>query len=386
MGAIVRRSPFRVFNPVRIESHASTETVSELFTSVVLPQMEELKRARSTVGDCRCHVRRWGEFWLSDGSTRINHPRAPGEEPPAGELVREDLQSFRRWLAKKFPSLSNRTLNKHVQTIQSIVSAAAEAERISTTVSIKPLPHTKAASKLYLTIEQVDAIYRAADVAEWPQHWSGSLKPADFWRTCFVFWFNYGMRTQELYCYERDHTPLTVGQFLFQVESPAEDGTATNGHGWFYYTPQKQKRFKDKPLVLPLNAVVRAHVEAVLRSRSTHRHEPLLPAPRCNRSFYGAWNAILKAAGVRPKPKLDGTEREFEIRHLRKTAITYLNKHRRGIAPYIVGHADREDTVSEVSDVHYDNPELAVVEALNSFPQPPSFLEVFRKDQQLTLF
>jgi|GEM_PF-2995762 len=367
--------------PAATQSAPGTETVSELFELVVLPQLEELNRSATTIREYRLHHERWGLFW----STRIDHPRA-GAEPAACQVTREDLLAFRRWLPRILAGTSARTLNKHLQTLQMTFAAAAEVGRLSAGIRVKSLPQRKAADKLYFTHEEMTALYRAADAATWPVNWSGTLTPGDFWRTCFSFWFPYGMRTQELVNYEADHRPLLVRQISLHPESPSPNGRATNEHGWFHYVPQKQARFKPEPLVLPLTRITRAHVQMVLQSRSVEPSEPLLPAPRCNRSFYEAWNAILKAAKVKPKPKLDGEDREYEIKHFRKTATTLIDLHRPGMGPVIVGHADRDEP-SEVSRVHYNNAELAMVETLSTLPMPEGFEDIFKRgEKQLTLF
>jgi hypothetical protein len=266
-----------------------------------------------------------------------------------------------------------------------VLAAGVAAERLIFVPKVKPLAEVKAAAKLYFTQEQVAQLYLAADAADWPK--IGRLTAGDFWRVCFVLFFNYGFRTQELVAWEPDHRPLRVGNFFFEPPTPHPDGHAENQWGWLAYTPQKQQRFKPRPLVLPLNEVAHAHVQLVLRSRRLTADEPLLPIPKCGRSFYAAWSQIVRAARIKPKPALDGTPRAFALRHFRKTATTWLNVHRPGIAPHILGHAAREDGGSDVSERHYDNHELRILDALLTAPQPPAFAQIFlRGEKQGKLF
>jgi integrase len=385
--------------PLRLYRSDRQATLAQLFDEYFVPKLKEAKASVGHIRESRLHLERWQLWWQSlAAQAEPEHtvqlalcslsPSAIAE-PPAAELTAEELVAWRRWLEAQvefFPrGVSNRTLNKHVQTITSVLAAAAELRpREFSTIKVKRRPEGKA-PKYYFTTEQLSALYNAADAALWPNEGLGSLTPGDFWRCAMVLFYNYGFRTQELVAFDRARTPLLVRQLFWEPVTPHPAGTAVNSYGWLSYVPQKQSRSKPDPLVLPINRVVYAHIQKVITAREAKRDEPLLPVPRCNRSFYAAWGRILVAAKVRPKASLDGTENDFLPKHFRKTCTTYLNLHRKGIAPYIVGHAARESG-SQVSDTFYDNTELAVLEALSTLPQPPAYEKLLHATRQRDLF
>jgi integrase len=384
--------------PLRLFRGDPSDTITQLFGQLVRPKLEEIKATAGHIRESELHLERWRAWWQSRAAQETPQhtdrlsvcslsPYSSGEIP-ALEVTPEDVIAWRQWLPKQkglFPDgVSHRTLNKHVQTILSVLAAAADARRPGF-VRFKVAKLAEgAAPKFYFTREQLDALYHAADAAEWPR--IGDLSPGDFWRSTFVLFTNFGFRTQELVAFEPDHQPLLVGNFWWQPETPDPEGTAINSYGWLSYVPQKQKRKKPKPLYLPLNRCVQAHVQMVLSARDFKKgdRDPLFPIPHCNRSFYAAWQTILRAAKVRPKASLDGTPQDFELRHFRKTCTTWMNRHRPGIAPYITGHASRD--TSSVSEIHYNNAELAVLEALQTFPQPMAFEKIYRATRQQSLF
>ncbi|HYG26637.1 MAG TPA: hypothetical protein VD906_07010, partial [Caulobacteraceae bacterium] len=296
--------------------------IRELFQEVMLPKLKEMKASAGHIRESHLHLERWELWWTSlaqehtDNLAVCSLSPYPAGGPPAADLTAEELIAWRRWLPEQrtlFPSgVSDRTLNKHVQTIAGVLAAAAELRpREYSAIKVKRLKEGKA-PKYYFTYEQLNALYNGADAAEWPTKGIGSLSPGDFWRCAFVLFTHYGFRTQELISFEENHRPLLVRQFFWEPETPHPEGTACNSDGWLSYVPQKQKRSKPEPLVLPLNRVVRAHVQMVLQAREAKEDEPLLPVPQCNRSFYAAWQRILRAARVKPKASLDGVPRDFE--------------------------------------------------------------------------
>jgi hypothetical protein len=68
------------------------------------------------------------------------------------------------------------------------------------------------------------------------------------------------------------------------------------------------------------------------------------------------------------------THDSYTPKHFRKSATTQINLHRAGMAPFIVGHAERRASSSDsISSRHYDNKEQSVVECVMTMPVPERF-------------
>ncbi|MBK8916447.1 MAG: hypothetical protein IPM64_17920 [Phycisphaerales bacterium] len=349
-------------------------------------------RAADTIGEYETHLRRWGECWDAvrdqEGQNwkyRMTHPVLP-------EIGRTELETFRGWLQRQADGgrrgWSARTVNKHLGTIRAVGEAAVRHELLPAFPKLDPLPETKAGRKLHLSYDEADALKQACRVAAWP---TGLPAPAAlYWETIVVGFCVYGFRTQEQAKYESAMRELRWPDIRDQAETPDPDGKASWRLGWLVYTPQKQERLKSKPLVLPLVEAYHRHLTAI-RAFGGDPQGSVFPFPLSNEKFYATWRAIVAAAGVRPKPGLDGLQPEYQIKHLRKTATKWLNDHGAqigcpGVAPYIVGHA-AERSASKVSDTHYDHPEQRVLAALTTLPLPPSFHEpLYVGRRQLVLF
>jgi integrase len=394
--------------PVALAPQLSAHsTISQTLEWLVIPDRERKGRSPETIAEYRLHVRTWGEFCLAQIETGAwnDSQETPGGAAPAKyrmsnpvliQVRRRQLLEFQQWLLAR--GLSARNVNKHVQTITMVLREAARYELIGGAPELEALPTKKAADKLYLTTAQVGSLYEAAEVATWPpiapprRRWPA----ADYWRALFVLFWNYGQRTQELVRYERRMDVLTWGQVSWEEETPSQAGTATNSHGWFYYTPQKQRWAKDDPLVLPLNEMAAAHLRSIL-PEAIDPAAPIFDFPCSADGFYQQWAAIRDAAQVKPKKNLKtGLQPEYLPRHFRKSAVTYLNLHKPGIAPLITGHASRREgdddplgagfgsgCGSKVAADHYDNQELRIVEALLSSPQPPAFERIYQQRQRI---
>lgn len=345
--------------------------VMDFFRNFTEPVLRDGDRAPETLREYRRHVRRWHEWLAND---RIDNPVVP-----ISEVSRADLLDWRKWLmSKRGIQASPRTANKHLGSLQAILATAGERGAHLCPPRIKPLDVQKAAKKLYLTYDQVGAIYAACDAAEWPtvDHYGAPLpfSPGTYWRAFVVLQFNYGPRTQELWSYEKEYEGLTWRQVSWEAETPAQEGTAENRHGWFHYVPQKQIRLKPDPLVLPLNEAAAAAIRSIMPPGGCDPRERLFPAPHGDKKFYEAWDTIVKASRVKLKVDLKTGERPpVHIKLFRKTCETWHDNHaagdgRAGIGEIITGHAERS-----VSGKHYANRERRLVEAINAFPQPEEF-------------
>lgn len=367
-------------------------SLAQAFREHRLPDMPN--RAEDTIREYETHLRRWEAFWAAvaagwrsikiDLTKRINYPPPPAG-PSARGITREDLLAFREWLEQK-PEFSNRTVNKHLGSLQAIgLSCVAGFPRI------KPLPTEKAARKLHLSYDEADAVKRACQVADWPR---GRPHPASlYWETAFVGWCVYGFRTQEQVRNESKSPTLLWPDVRLQAETPHPDGKARHELGWIVYTPHKQRRLKPEPLVLPIIDAYRRHLDAI---RPASRQGSVFPFPLNPELFYATWDKILIAAGVRPKPGLDGSQPEYLVKHLRKTATRWINDHGAsmgitGIGDLVTGHADDrspDQVQSRVTRDHYDFAEARILRVLTTLPLPPSFHEPLTggRRRQLSLF
>jgi hypothetical protein len=364
-------------------------TLAETFEELLLPELKAKGRKPDTIAEYRTHLRRWDEYWESQKPLQIEKHRITN--PVLCEVTRAALLEWRSHLADTLDELGPRTLNKHLGTVHAVLAAAVKHGWLWGAPKLEPLKHAKAARKLYLTYEQLGRLYEACERAEWPpregargdrRHYPPSIE----WQAALVLFFNYGFRTQELVRYEGDMRTLTWGQISFARETPAEEGHATCEHGWLWYVPEKQQWQKDDVLVLPLNAVVRAHLEAIRPPGPVDPATPVIDWPLNAVALYGQWRALLAIAEVRPKPNLKtGAQESYHIKHLRKTCTTWHNFYCRGIAPFITGHAaDRDEdaadrAASRVSLAHYEHGENAVVKALREFPQPEPFTRILKR-------
>lgn len=348
-------------------------------------------RASDTLGEYETHLRRWGECWDAVRSQEGENWKYRMSNPVLPEIGRTELETFRNWLQQHPDGLSNRTVNKHLGSVQAIGEAAVRNELLPAFPKLEPLPAGKTARKLHLSYDEADALKEACRVAAWP---TGLPAPAAlYWETMVVGFCVYGFRTQEQARYESAMRELRWTDVRDHQETPDPDGKASWRLGWLVYTPQKQERIKDKPLVLPLCEAYWRHLQAI-RAFGIDPSGSVFPFPLSNERFYATWRAIVAAAGVRPKPGLDGLQPEYQIKHLRKTATKWLNDHGArigcpGIAPYIVGHAgDRASGErSKVSDLHYDHPEQRILDTLTTLALPPSFQEpLYVGRRQLILF
>jgi len=387
----------RLFSPH--EEAPPPPTLQDAWQQWLRPGLVRSGRSAGTLADYERAIRRFSSWWREHHQKPLQ-PAGCKERiayPLLADAGRQELTAFRDWFTDAGGG-SPRSANKVVQAIEAVLIAAADNQEESgyqhQQNRLKPLETAHAARKFYLSYEQLDALYLHAGAAAWPDAApalpGGRIRaplpftPAQYYRAALVMWFNYGLRTQELIAYTRGVESLTWGQIYLSVEeTPAEEGQATNAHGWFYYTPQKQKRLKPDPLVLPLSAVALAHLQSI-RPPDPLPSTRVFPFPYSSDSFYAAWRRITEAAGVAPKKNLrTGEQGEYLPKHLRKTCETWHDTQQAGIGPVVTGHAERS-----VSGRHYVNREWQLVQAVNALPQPGGFQQIFtaRTSAQRQLF
>ena len=375
-------------------TQSSPLTLEQAFRQFKLPLLmnPRQKRAKETIGEYWTHLRRWEECPWSDLVGPDGFAQYGTTSPVLPWIDLGHLQFFQDWLAGQLdddgePVYSARTINKHLGTVKAILSAAGPYGVQQYPHKLPPLPTNRAGRKLHLSLAEADELKLACRCATWPKH--DRIPPPLLWETLVVGFCVYGFRTQEQVRYETDKDPLQWERITDQTAHPGDakglHGPVESPCGWLTYTPQKQKRMKPEPLHLPLVACYRAHLDAI-RERLENPMQPRGPVfavPMSNEAFYAQWKAIVARAGIAPKATSTGAQAAYEIRHLRKTAATWIGNHAgKDVAELVLGHADRS-----VSGTHYVEQAEKVVAALATLPLPESFQRpLFAGDRQLTLF
>lgn len=375
-------------------------TLRRAFNRILKPKMEaELAKPASFVPYSTA-LNLWESYWLQRWQQRraklaesaVGEPPvpvtgsqySPGKkkicDPPVHRITKAHLASFRLWLMQGRQAI---TVNNHMRSVATMMRAAGEnGWDVNRLPTLKRLKAKRAALKVIMTTEQVADLYRACDRATWPQvdRQGKSIDTAAHWRAAVVLFCCFGFRTQELLRYQSSKRSLTWGNFQWQSESPGLS-TATTSCGWLSYVPEKQEGFKPEPLVLALPEIVMLHLRSLSSNSATLPTSGIVfDWPWNRRSLASTWKAVCRAGGVAPKRSSGVTQ--FTVKHFRKTATTWHNLQTPGIAPWIVGHSDRKQSVS---DLHYNNPELATTSHLQEWKYPQVF-DAIRDTGQMRLF
>jgi len=383
----------RVFAP-----QPSDWTLRQAYEELVVREHRARGKAASTLRDHRTHVDRWEEYWRAapqgEGGPQLLGGAAGGANhrignPMVQTIGRSDLRAWRDWLlvtlrprrdvGRDKQEAVARNVNKHVGTVQKILGACVDEGLLESVPRLRPLDCAGANEPVALTQVEAGAVYRACDVATWPTR--GALTQLR-WRSAIVIWTTYGLRCQELTAFEADHEPLRWSNVRFDPGCPANGGRTVAPHGWLSYVPQKQRRKKPRPVVVPLTLPARRHLDA-LRRTAGGDDEPVLPVPRAGKGFYEQWHSIASAAAERcGRPALAA----LQISHLRETCVTWHRdwEQHPGISELITGHAPRS-----IQQRHYDVPYGRLVEHLGRCTWPEAWddpLPVEASTRQLRLF
>lgn len=354
-------------------------TLAAAFERYVRPDMQKHRRAASTIRDVERSVERWRVYWEGRKAATIAAGREWILDPFLARHVR--LKHLEQWQAALVaetkpdgrPRYSPASVNRMLGGIRQVLRACERRGKLKKARPAVSKLAARPAPKFYMRHEQAESLWRQMDSATWPQ--LPGMTPADWWRCALVLYWIYGFRTQELIAFQVGKTPLTWSAISLGDETPNPEGTATNALGWLSYVPQKQKWAKPEPLYLPLTRHTRAAVDrlraaaAIATEGEPEASRPLFPWPGSHKIIYRQWNALQTAAGITTK-----SGAPFLLKHLRKTAATYLENHAKGLGAAVCGWADRN--VSGVMATHYAVNELAIVEQLATYPVPRCFDEL----------
>lgn len=355
----------RLLLPAESLNLGETTDLRQVFTQYLTPELRNNKRRRTTVKDIERHTAKFCEWWATITDQIL----------PVARIDRRHLIEFRDWLLAE--GHTNCNTNRHLGTVRQLLRCAERNQIIEHAPRIESLPHRSVAPKVYIDNDQVSQLWEAAPKLDWPRRTTRKerlhYEPGDGWRAALILLRTYGFRTQELISLESRYRSLAWANVFGPGMTPNPEGRCVSDIGWISYVPQKQERVKPEPLVVPLTK----HTAAALRVLGWGQFSedtPVFDWVRSSTSFRSAWAIWMVTAGITPR-EASGVKK-FTPKHFRKTATSYLNLHRSGMAQHIVGHgSDRSGQISVISSKHYDNAEAGVLETLESFPQPECFDE-----------
>jgi integrase len=207
-----------------------------------------------------------------------------------------------------------------------------------------------------LADEDIGRIYETCDVATWPDGDSPL-----HWRTYITVLAMLGPRVN-------DGAMLKPKHFKLDPKSPVKHSPREHEYGWVDYVQEKT----GKRVIVPLPAIVRAHVDALLRS---HKHHWLFRWDDSkSKEFAKQWQQIVAQAGL---PHV------FR-KHFRPTA-----NHRwtiaagdREVGAMVLGHA-----AADVNSKHYTRNEAILLQHVGQVEYPAAFqLKPVDAATQLFLF
>lgn len=304
--------------------------------------------SKKHISEIGLHLRRWESHFTNQKKVQVR------------KIERNHLETWRRSLIDS--GLSPRTANKHLGTVRKILILAVDNNIIQNRPKLPSLSEPKGTQKLYLRNEQIDALFDVAESLRWPK---SKISPADWWRCALIMYRTYGFRTQELLAYESSKRPLTWKAIHYNTESPDENSNEMCDFGWLSYVPPKTKKKKPDPITVPLTKYTRAALDIMAKAKISEDSQ-LFPSPRHQERFFETWYGWLKAANVTPK----NPELVFQPRHLRKTAATYMNQHRPGLATAVCRWG--KSVEADVAQDHYIANDLLLRE-LHNVEVPKSF-------------
>lgn len=344
-------------------------TLRAVFEKRVKPALLAKGRKGATIQSIDSSVAKWEEYWQKHTwilDTCVLRVRG---------IKLKHMEAFQRWLATTAVSERGKpysacSVNRIMGAIRQVLRAAERKGLLTNRPQVERLA-TRAAKKWYFRREQFDSLMDACDGCTWPRDLP-TLDTPTWWRALLSMYWLYGFRTQELYAFQSDKTPLHWSAITLGTETPNPEGQAESEYGWLTYVPEKQSWAKPEPLYIPLTRHARAIIDLLAKAtRELHGGElppgaKLFPWSTAHRSFYAQWESLQQRARV--QTKAGGA---FEIKHFRKTAATYLEEHHKGLAAAVIGWADRNE--SQVMANHYVVSENVLVSKLHTYPVPKSF-------------
>lgn len=231
------------------------------------------------------------------------------------------------------------------------------------------------------TMDQVDALKRAAPAATWPSMAPGRI-PLDYspqagWDAFFAVMLTWGPRPGEVVSTGNAAAAFRWCNFTRSTKSPAPGGSCENEHGWFEYLPRKTRkhRSKKRKLCLPVTGVLLRYLNGIgYQEKAGVSSDPVFNWSQTRRNFYDQFAKLRTAARIGPVSVEDQHGREKLINlgphNLRKTCETELDCIDPDVGPMVVGHAPRD-----VAHKYYISNERRILAALNALDYPAAFMQ-----------
>jgi len=329
-----------------------------------------LRAKESSPGTCesyRTTGRKWSEWRNSHRS------QTPMQ---ANAITAGDLEDWLAWVYEQAvagkDSNPGRTHNKRRQELQAVLTWAAKPGKTRVLASVPAFPEDReqrtVAGHYFLTHEELERLYWATYKLPRPRGWADARTVGALWRCALVLWRNYGLDTQILMPYtSRAVEFLTWGTVWTQdALPPGRVANCPNASGWIVVRRQKTGR----DLFLPLEPVVRAHLDAIRPTAA--KPEDLVLGEAGGSRPCERFQELCRLAGL--TDKLDAQTRRpkaWELKDLRKTCATVHDANIPDSARYVLGHS-----AGTITERHYANTLPMVVRAVSTLPQPAAFRSI----------
>lgn len=273
------------------------------------------------------------------------------------EISNETFSEFRDWLVSKKFAAS--TCAKTMDAVRAVLSRLVEKGKVTSSPKARK-PRRDKASKRILPPSHIAALYQAAEAMTWPA--DGWCTPTQAWRVLLALYISLGPRTW-------DAILMPSAAFKLDPQCPDPDVADEIGfhqHGWLQYIPTKTEQ-SNRDLTLPLNSVLRRHVEPLLYER---KRPELLPFLNRRQDFYQHWKVLLDVAGLSGRP--------YDPKDLRKTCESGYNRLPGRLGKWITGHAP-----TGTSETYYDQVIPGMIAVIEDLPLLKSLAP---RDRQGRLF
>lgn len=293
----------------------------------------------------------------------------------ANQVLAEDISEFLAWVYKQAVEAGDdnpgRSFNKRKKELHAVFAWAAKPS-VGILRAIPVFPDDRkqrsVAGHYFLTDEEIERLYWATHRMHTPKGWSDPRAIGALWRCALVLFRNYGLDTQIIFPFTNRATSILTWGTVYTKDAlpPGRVANCPNGDGWLVLRRQKTQR----PLFLPLEAVSRAHLEAI-RPAEAKQDDPVMGlaggGKPCER-----FQELCDLAQLTPKwdPELQ-RPKDWEIKDLRKTAATVHDANIPGSARVVLGHSS-----GTITERHYANDLPMLVKALGTLPQPEAFRSI----------
>lgn len=307
-------------------------TLPQAFEQYVLPRMIERNWAPTTVEDYRRTLKDW--------------TRETGD-PAISEINDGTLEQHARQLQSR--PLSARTVNKRLSYIEAILRQLGPRTKSQFGITagvlaelplFERLPETPEADARIATNDELRRILLACDNVTWPR-WQGRT----IWRAIFLILAWVGPRRDDaLRHMQREALILSPACPLQRCRQFRSEW------GWLRFTPEKTRRRKPHPLVLPISQELHQALTEI-----DSRDERLIPLPAVTNHgyLYDVLAGIQRDAGI---------EQPYTFQDLRATcSVRWDEAGGFGAGDHVLGHSKRT-----VNDTYY---RAAIPPLLKALPQ-----------------